>query len=125
TYNLTCYPGVQFPADVLADNFLVKIAEWNDPRLTAINAGIALPSQPIAVVHRSDGSGTTYIWVDYLSKVSAEWQQKVGKGTSVNWPVGLGGKGNEGVAGQVKNTPGALGYVELAYAVKNKMPVAS
>ena len=96
-----------------------------DPRIAAENAGIGLPDQPIIVVHRSDGSGTTYIWVDYLSKVSPEWQKKVGRGTSVSWPVGLGGKGNEGVSGQVKNTPGALGYVELAYAVKNKLPVAS
>jgi phosphate transport system substrate-binding protein len=123
TYNLPGSPKVQFTPDVLADVFLGKITRWNDPRLTATNPGVTLPNTPIAVVHRSDGSGTTYIWVDYLFKVSSEWQQKVGKGTSVNWPVGLGGKGNEGVAGQVKNTPGALGYVELAYAVKNKLPV--
>jgi len=123
TYNLPGSPKVQFTPDVLADIFLGKITKWNDARLTAINPGVTLPNEPIAVVHRSDGSGTTFIWVDYLSKVSPEWQQKVGKGTSVNWPVGLGGKGNEGVAGQVKNTPGALGYVELAYAVKNKLPV--
>ena len=123
TYNLPGNPRLQFAPDVLADIFLGKITKWNDARLTASNPGVTLPNEPIAVVHRSDGSGTTYIWVDYLSKVSPEWQQKVGKGTSVNWPVGLGGKGNEGVAGQVKNTPGALGYVELAYAVKNKLPV--
>jgi len=123
THNLPGSPKVQFTPDVLADIFLGKITKWNDARLTAINPGVTLPNEPIAVVHRSDGSGTTFIWVDYLSKVSPEWQQKVGKGTSVNWPVGLGGKGNEGVAGQVKNTPGALGYVELAYAVKNKLPV--
>jgi phosphate transport system substrate-binding protein len=123
TYNLPGNPRLQFAPDVLADIFLGKITKWNDPRLTASNPGVTLPNEPIAVVHRSDGSGTTYIWVDYLSKVSPEWQHKVGKGTSVNWPVGLGGKGNEGVAGQVKNTPGALGYVELAYAVKNKLPV--
>jgi len=123
TYNLPGNPRLQFTSDVLADIFLGKITKWNDARLAAINPGVTLPNQPIAVVHRSDGSGTTYIWVDYLAKVSPEWQQKVGKGTSVNWPVGLGGKGNEGVAGQVKNTPGALGYVELAYAVKNKLPV--
>ena len=123
TYNLPGNPKLRFTPDVLADIFLGKITKWSDPRLTGANPGVSLPDQPIAVVHRSDGSGTTYIWVDYLSKVSPEWQQKVGKGTSVNWPVGLGGKGNEGVAGQVKNTPGALGYVELAYAVTNKLPV--
>ena len=125
TYNLPGNPKLSFTPDVLADIFLGKITKWNDARIAAANSGAQLPDQPILVVHRSDGSGTTYIWVDYLSKVSPEWQQKVGKGTSVNWPVGLGGKGNEGVAGQVKNTPGALGYVELAYAVKNKMPVAA
>jgi len=125
TYNLPGNPKLSFTPDVLADIFLGKITKWNDARIAAVNRGVQLPDQPILVVHRSDGSGTTYIWVDYLSKVSPEWQQKVGKGTSVNWPVGLGGKGNEGVAGQVKNTPGALGYVELAYAVKNKMPVAA
>ena len=125
TYNLPGSPKLRFAPDVVADIFLGKITKWNDPRITAANPGVTLPDQQILVVHRSDGSGTTYIWVDYLSKVSSDWQQKVGKGTSVNWPVGLGGKGNEGVAGQVKNTPGALGYVELAYAVKNKMPVAS
>src|SRR2546427_389494 len=126
TYNLSeVSKPLRFAPDVVADIFLGKITKWNDPRITAANPGVTLPDQQILVVHRSDGSGTTYIWVDYLSKVSSEWQQKVGKGTSVNWPVGLGGKGNEGVAGQVKNTPGALGYVELAYAVKNKMPVAA
>ena len=125
TYNLPGNPKLSFTPDMLADIFLGKITKWNDARIAAANSGVQLPDQPILVVHRSDGSGTTYIWVDYLSKVSPEWQQKVGKGTSVNWPVELGGKGNEGVAGQVKNTPGALGYVELAYAVKNKMPVAS
>jgi phosphate transport system substrate-binding protein len=125
TYNLPGSPKLKVAPDVLADIFLGKITKWNDPRIAATNAGVSLPGEAILVVHRSDGSGTTYIWVDYLSKVSPEWQQKVGRGTSVNWPVGLGGKGNEGVAGQVKNTPGALGYVELAYAVKNKLPVAS
>jgi phosphate transport system substrate-binding protein len=125
TYNLPGSPKLKFTPDVLADIFLGKITKWTDPRITAANAGVSLPDQAILVVHRSDGSGTTYIWVDYLSKVSPEWQKKVGKGTSVNWPVGLGGKGNEGVSGQVKSTPGALGYVELAYAVKNKLPVAS
>jgi phosphate transport system substrate-binding protein len=123
TYNLPGNPKLHFTPDVLADIFLGKITKWNDPRITGANPGVSLPDQPIVVVHRSDGSGTTYIWVDYLAKVSKEWEQKVGRGTSVNWPVGLGGKGNEGVAGQVKNTPGALGYVELAYAVQNKLPV--
>jgi phosphate transport system substrate-binding protein len=125
TYNLPGAPKLKFGGDVLADIFLGKITKWNDPRIARENPGMALPDQPIIVVHRSDGSGTTYIWVDYLSKISPEWQGKVGRGTSVNWPVGLGGKGNEGVSGQVKNTPGALGYVELAYAVKNKLPAAS
>jgi phosphate transport system substrate-binding protein len=123
TYNLPGNPKLKFTGEVLAEVFLGKIQKWNDSRVTALNPGVSLPDQPIVVVHRSDGSGTTYIWVDYLSKVSPEWQQKVGKGTSVNWPVGLGGKGNEGVAGQVKNAPGAFGYVELAYAVQNKLPV--
>ena len=125
TYNLPGNPKLQFAPDVLADIFFGKITKWSDPRIKALNPDAKLPDQPIVVVHRSDGSGTTFIWVDYLSKVSAEWEQRVGRGTSVKWPVGLGGKGNEGVAGQVKNTPGALGYVELAYAITNKLPVAS
>ncbi len=125
TYNLPGNPKLQFTPDLLADIFLGKITKWNDARLTAANPGAPLPDQSIVVVHRSDGSGTTYIFVDYLSKVSPEWAQKVGRGTSVNWPVGLGGKGNEGVAGQIKGTPGALGYVELAYATVNKLPVAN
>lgn len=125
TYNLPGNPKLRFTPDVLADVFLGKITRWNDPRINAVNPGVTLPNQPILVVHRSDGSGTTYIWVDYLSKVSKEWEQKIGRGTSVNWPAGLGGKGNEGVTGQVKNTPGALGYVELAYAIKNRLPAAT
>ena len=104
--------------------FLGQIKKWNDPKLTALNPGVKLPDQEIIVVHRSDGSGTTYIWTDYLSKISPEWKTKVGTNTSVNWPTGIGGKGNEGVAGQVKQTPGALGYVELIYAIQNKMPYA-
>jgi phosphate transport system substrate-binding protein len=124
TYNLPGNPKLQFTGEVLADIFLGKIVKWNDERIRALNPAVNLPNQPIVVVHRSDGSGTTYIWVDYLSKISKEWDQKVGRGTSVNWPVGLGGKGNEGVAGQVKNAPGALGYVELAYAITNKLPAA-
>jgi len=125
TYNLPGNPKLKFTPDILADIFLGKITKWNDPRIASANAGVSLPDQAIIVVHRSDGSGTTYIWVDYLSKVSPEWETKIGRGTSVNWPVGLGGKGNEGVSGQVKGLPGSLGYVELAYAVKNKLPVAS
>jgi phosphate transport system substrate-binding protein len=115
-------PGVHFAPDVLADIFLGKITKWNDPRLVAANPREALPSTDIVVVHRSDGSGTTAIWVNYLSKVSPEWRRRVGEGTSVNWPVGLGAKGNEGVAGLVKQTPYALGYVELAYALTNRLP---
>jgi phosphate transport system substrate-binding protein len=125
TYNLPGNPKLHFTPDVLADIFLGKITRWSDDRIKAVNPQASLPGQPILVVHRSDGSGTTYIWVDYLSKVSKEWEQKVGRGTSVKWPVGLGGKGNEGVAGQIKNTPGALGYVELAYATTNKLPAAA
>jgi phosphate transport system substrate-binding protein len=124
TYNLPGNPKLKFTPDVLADIFLGKITKWNDDRIRAVNPGASLPDQPIVVVHRSDGSGTTYIWVDYLCKVSPEWDKLVGRGTSVKWPVGLGGKGNEGVAGQVKNTPGTLGYVELAYAMANKLPAA-
>lgn len=125
TYNLSGNPRLRFTPKILADVFLGKITRWNDAKITAVNPGVSLPGQTILVVHRSDGSGTTYIWVDYLTKVSPEWAQKVGRGTSVNWPVGLGGKGNEGVAGQIKNMPGALGYVELAYAIKNNLPAAS
>jgi phosphate transport system substrate-binding protein len=125
TYNLPGSPKLKFTGDVLADIFLGKITKWNDAKIAALNAGVSLPDESIVVVHRSDGSGTTYIWVDYLSKISPEWEKRVGRGTSVNWPVGLGGKGNEGVSGQVKNQPGALGYVELAYAVKNHLPVAA
>src|SRR5437870_6138133 len=122
-YNL---PGlaqpVKFTPDVIADIFLGKITKWNDARLTSINAGLSLPATDIVVVHRADGSGTSFVFTDYLSKVSSEWQQKVGKGTSVNWPVGLGGRGNEGVSSTVNQTPGAIGYVELAYARSNHLP---
>jgi len=122
-YNL---PGlaqpVKFTPDVLADIFLGKITNWNDARLTSINAGLKLPTQDIIVVHRSDGSGTSFVFTDYLSKVSPDWQQKVGKGTSPNWPVGLGGRGNDGVSATVSQTPGAIGYIELAYAMINKIP---
>lgn len=122
SYNL---PGVtaelNFTPEAIAGIFLGKITKWNDPAITGANPGVKLPGDDIVVVHRSDGSGTTYIWTDYLSKVSPEWQQKVGKATSVNWPVGLGGKGNEGVAGLVQQTPDSIGYIELIYAVQNKI----
>jgi phosphate transport system substrate-binding protein len=114
--------AVKFTPDVLADIFLGKITNWNDARLASINGGLKLPSQDIVVVHRSDGSGTSFVFTDYLSKVSPDWQQKVGKGTSPNWPVGLGGKGNDGVSATVTQTPGAIGYIELAYAMINKIP---
>lgn len=112
---------LRFTPDVLAGIFLGQITRWNDPRLGAANPGVSLPNQDIVVVHRSDGSGTTYVWTDYLSKVSPEWQRRVGFATSVNWPVGLGGRGNEGVASTVRRTPGAIGYVELVYAVQNRI----
>jgi phosphate transport system substrate-binding protein len=112
---------LKFTGDVLADIYLGNIKNWNDPRLAKSNPGVKFPDEDIVVVHRSDGSGTTYIFTDYLSKVSSAWKDKVGKGTSVNWPAGLGGKGNEGVSGMVKQTEGSIGYVELIYAVSNKM----
>jgi len=122
TYNI---PGVtaelNFTGEALAGIFLGKITKWNDAELAKANPNVKLPANEIVVVHRSDGSGTSFIWTDYLSKVSKEWETKVGRGTSVNWPVGLGGKGNEGVAGQVRQTPNSIGYVELVYAVQNKM----
>jgi phosphate transport system substrate-binding protein len=121
-YNLAGIgPVLNFTPDVLADIFLGKITRWNDPRLARANPGVTFPAADIIVVHRSDGSGTTAIWVNYLSKVSTEWKTKVGEGTSVNWPTGLGGRGNEGVAGLVRQTPNSLGYVELAYALTNRM----
>lgn len=125
TYNLPDDQSLKFSADVLADIYLGKLTKWNDSRIQTLNAGVKLPDLQISVIHRSDGSGTSFIFSDYLSKISPEWQSKVGKGQSLNWPVGLGGKGNEGVSGLIKQTPGALGYVELAYAIQNKMPVAS
>jgi len=123
-YNLAGNPALKLDSDTIAGIFLGQIKKWNDPKIVALNSGASLPDQEIVVVHRSDGSGTTYIWTDYLSKISPEWKQKVGTNTSVNWPTGLGGKGNEGVAGQIKQTPGAAGYVELIYAVQNKMSYA-
>ena len=123
TYNI---PGVNatlnFTGEALAAIYLGKVTKWNDPLIGDVNKGIKLPAEDIVVVHRADGSGTSYCFTDYLSKVSEEWKTKVGKGTSPNWPVGLGGKGNEGVTGTVKNTPNSIGYVELIYAEANKIP---
>ena len=116
---------LKFSGAVLADIFLGKITKWNDPAIAGLNAGVSLPASDITVAHRADGSGTTYIWVDYLSKVSPEWKSKVGIATSVNWPTGVGGRGNEGVAGLVRQTPGAIGYVELIYALQNKISYGS
>ncbi len=122
TYNV---PGVNgqlnFTPEALAGIYLAKITKWNDPELVKANPGVKLPGANIVVVHRAEGSGTTYVWTDYLSKVSPEWKTKVGTTATPNWPVGLGGKGNEGVAGQVKQTPNSIGYIELIYAVQNKM----
>jgi phosphate transport system substrate-binding protein len=122
--NLPGDPSLKFDGETIADIYLGKIKKWNDPKLAALNPGVKLPDQDIVVVHRSDGSGTTFIFTDYLSKISPEWKQKVGNNTSVSWPTGIGGKGNEGVSGQVKQTPGAIGYVELIYAIQNKIPYA-
>ncbi len=125
TYNI---PGItktiRLTGPVVADIFAGRITKWNDARIASLNAGLKLPSSDILVVHRSDGSGTTYIFSDYLSSVSRAWAQSPGKGKELAWPVGLGGKGNEGVAGQVKQMPGAIGYVELAYAKQNSLPFA-
>jgi phosphate transport system substrate-binding protein len=126
TYNLPKVgKGLKITPDVLADIYLGKITKWNDSRITSINKGLNLPDEAIFVAHRSDGSGTTNIFTGYLSKVSNSWKSKVGQGTSVDWPVGLGGKGNDGVAGLVKQTEGSIGYVELAYAEKNNLPYAA
>jgi phosphate transport system substrate-binding protein len=126
TYNI---PGIEeslnFTPEAIAGIFLGKITKWDDPSITSANPKVKLPNADIVVVHRSDGSGTSYCWTDYLSKVSDEWKTKVGNGTSVNWPVGLGGKGNEGVSGQVKQTANSVGYVELIYAVQNHLPYAN
>jgi phosphate transport system substrate-binding protein len=116
---------LKFTGPLLANIFMGKITKWNDPAITKLNEGVNLPGSDITVVHRSDGSGTTYIWADFLGKVSPEWKTKVGVATSVNWPTGVGGKGNEGVAGLVSQTPGAIGYVELIYAVQNKISYGS
>jgi phosphate transport system substrate-binding protein len=125
TYNLEgIAQPLHFSPEVIADIFLGKIRKWNDPKIAADNSGVKLPTSDITVVHRSDGSGTSAVFTDYLSKVSSEWKEKVGSGPSPSWPVGVGGKGNEGVTGQVKNTPNTIGYVELVYALQNKLPVA-
>jgi len=125
-YNI---PGVteelKFTPELLANIFLGKITSWNDAAIAKANPGVNLPNQPVIVIHRSDGSGTTYIWTDYLSKVSSDWKNQVGKGTSVKWPVGLGGKGNEGVAGMIRQMQGSIGYVELIYAVQNHIAYGS
>ena len=126
TYNI---PGVTAALNLngkdLADIYLGKITNWNSPEIKATNKGINIPDMPIVVIHRSDGSGTSFIFTDYLTKVNADWAKRVGKASAVNWPAGLGGKGSEGVAGLVKETPGAVGYVELAYAAQNHMPFAN
>jgi phosphate transport system substrate-binding protein len=125
-YNI---PGVKaelkFTGAILADIYLGKTTKWNDAAIAKLNPGVTLPATDITVVHRAEGSGTTYIWVDYLAKVSPEWKTKVGVATSVNWPVGIGGKGNEGVSGLVTQTPGSIGYVELIYALQNKISFGS
>lgn len=121
-YNIPNLAGeLNFTSKALAGIMLGTITKWNHPEITRANAGVKLPASEIIVVHRSDGSGTTFVWTDFLSKVSPEWKTRVGAGTSVNWPVGLGGKGNEGVAGIIKQTPGSIGYVELIYAIQNKI----
>jgi len=125
TYNLEgMKQPLRFSSEVLADIFLGKIKKWNDPKIAADNPGVTLPTSDVTVIHRSDSSGTSAVFTDYLSKVSPEWKEKVGSGVSPTWPVGIGGKGNEGVTGQVKNTPNTIGYIELVYAVKNNLPVA-
>jgi phosphate transport system substrate-binding protein len=124
TYNLPGSPTLKLDGPAIANIFLGNITKWNDPAIAAQNPGIQLPGTDIIVVHRSDGSGTSFIFTDYLCKVSPDWKTKVGSNTSVKWPAGLGAKGNEGVSGQIEQTPGAIGYVELIYAVQNKMPTA-
>src|SRR6185437_301533 len=124
-YNVPGIKDIRFSPEVLADIYLGKIANWNDSHIASDNPGVKLPDQKIIVVHRSDGSGTSFIWTDFLSKVSKEWSSGPGKGTSPSWPVGVGGKGNEGVAGLVRQLPGAIGYVELIYALQNKINYAA
>ena len=122
TYNLPgIEKGIVFSGDLLVDIYLGKITRWNDPKIAELNPGLDLPNRSITVVHRSDGSGTTNVWTSFLTRVSDEWRERVGFATSVNWPVGIGGNGNEGVAGAVQNTPGAIGYNSLSYAILNRM----
>ena len=125
-YNIAGIPnkGLKLTGPILADIFLGKITKWNDPKIQSLNPDLSLPAADIIVVHRSDGSGTTYVWTDYLSNVSAAWNQQIGKGKSVQWPVGIGGPGNEGVANAIRGSPNTIGYVELAYALTTKMPYA-
>ena len=123
-YNLPGVDNLKLTRQVVADIFLGKITKWNDPQITKLNKGTNVPDTSIVVVHRSDGSGTSYIFTDFLSHVSPEWKSKVGTGKSPSWPTGVGAKGNEGVAGQIRNTPGGIGYVEMAYVVENKMTAA-
>lgn len=121
-YNLPDNPKIKFDSSLIADIFLGNVTKWNDPKIQSLNPEISLPDQTITVVHRSDGSGTTFTFTEYLSKTNTVWEENVGTGKSVNWPVGLGGKGNDGVAGLIKQTPGSIGYVELIYAVQNNLP---
>ena len=125
TYNLPGVSGLKFTPDLIADIFLGRVKKWNDARIAAINPEVTLPDTNIVVIHRSDGSGTTFVFSDYLSKVSSNWSRKVGTGKSLKWPAGLGAKGNEGVSGLIKQIPGSIGYVELTYALQNKMPAAA
>ncbi|MBN2225561.1 MAG: phosphate ABC transporter substrate-binding protein PstS [Deltaproteobacteria bacterium] len=124
TYNLPTNPQIRLSRDILASIFLGTISQWDDEAIAALNADIDLPALPITIVHRSDGSGTTAIFTEYLSKISPEWATTVGRGKEVSWPAGLGAKGNPGVAGQIKQIPGSIGYVELIYALENEMPIA-
>ncbi len=124
-YNLPGSPPLHLTPAIIAEIFLGRIHDWNDPRLARINPETPLPPLPLVVVHRSDGSGTTYIFTDYLSKVSPEWSRIAGRGTAVRWPTGIGAKGNEGVAGQIRSLPGAIGYLELAFAVQNRIAYAA
>src|ERR671920_791407 len=124
-YNLPSVEGLKLTGPILADIFLGKITKWNDPKIQSINSGLSLPAEDIVVVHRSDGSGTTFVWTDYLSNVSSAWEQQLGKGKSVQWPIGTGAPGNEGVANSINTTPNAIGYVELAYAITTGMKHAS
>src|SRR5919106_5756615 len=124
-YNMPSVEGLKLTGPILADIFLGKITKWNDPKIQSINSGLSLPAEDIVVVHRSDGSGTTFVWTDYLSNVSSAWEQQIGKGKSVQWPIGVGAPGNEGVANSINTTPNAIGYVELTYAITTGMKHAA